>query len=81
MLADNYVFSAPKAEEHWQEIGDSLSLKVTGRCSVWGNQLNITNNFLPDNLTVKCFTSFGEFLQKVVRVICSYQEDNDCNRY
>ena len=31
MLSDNYRFSAPKTDKHWQGIDDSLSLKITGK--------------------------------------------------
>lgn len=31
MLSDNYRFSAPKTDKHWQGIDDSLGLKITGK--------------------------------------------------
>lgn len=31
VLSDNYRFSAPKTDKHWQGIDDSLGLKITGK--------------------------------------------------
>lgn len=31
VLSDNYRFSAPKTDKHWQGIEDSLGLKITGK--------------------------------------------------